>query len=450
LKKPSRATRTIALLAVILGLVLTLCLSAVAMAEVMDPTAEGLVYANSAYVVDGSMVIDRRAQADIKARVFPSFHLLASSAIYAKNGAHAVFLKPIIFGDGYLTTAELYPPNEWASKYGLASAVLVNGEGTEVTLVLPMIRSLSTSTANGAFASCGGSLILKGGSIETSNEMGHGLDATWGSHIVAYGTRIHTSGLRSSAVATDFGGGFITLYNADVTSDMPTSAGIYTAGMSVITAYNSRITAKGAEGVMIAHDSGQTNLYNCILTGPYAINGHNSMTPLYSYLLMEGGTINSTSGALITEAGGKSDVTLRKVKIGTIGDGNLINPQSGRLIVRMEDMKPTGTITRAAKSYLEVILTKVNLNAAVTATKLTVDARSKWKVAGESSIVNISLASRKVVSAAQSVTVYYNTLNIGGTNITGNYDVGNVHFVYSATLVDDYEEAGPPPPPPGP
>jgi hypothetical protein len=210
-----------------------------------------------------------------------------------------------------------------------------------------------------------------------------------------------THGQRSSAIATDFGGGFITHYGVNATSELPGSAGIYTAGMSVIRAYNSTFTSHGAEGVMIAHDKGHTYLYDCVVTGPFGLNGHNSMGPEYSYLYMQSGTLNSTKGALITEMGGKSDMTLKNVKIGTIGDGSLIAPQSGRLIVNLENMKPTGKILRAAKSYLEVNLDNVKLTAPVQATKLSVDAPSRWKVTGESSVVNFTIGGKKAGSCRQ-------------------------------------------------
>lgn len=433
------------LISLVLTLLLTCSLAAVALAgSGVEPAVETTIAANSTYVLDGTTVIDRRAAG---ATAFESTHTPGSSAIYAKEGATASFLKPLIKGNGFLTDADL--TNELASKYGYASAVLVYGSGSRVNLVDPTITTATDSNANGGFATCGGKLNIIGGTITTNNRLGHGLDATYGGVITATGTTIHTSGANSGALATDFGGGFITVYNVDATAEVAGSPGIYTAGMSVIKAYNSTFTSHGCEAVMIAHDSGHTYLTNCTLTGTVGLNGHNSMTPLYSYLVMRGGTLNSTSGALITEMGGKSDMTLIGVKLGTMGNGKLIEPQSGRLIVRLQDMAAKGDVVRAAKSYLEVSLADTDLSAAVTATKLSVDADSSWLVTGNSSVVDLTLANSGVIRGAKGFVVTFNTLTVGGVSITSDTTIGGVKFIRSTALVDDYEEAGPPPPPPG-
>jgi len=404
------------------------------------------IFTNSAYVLDGPTVYDNRDP--VIPNTYTSEYLPGASAIYAKNGANADFKNAQIFGNGYMRPEDM--PKELASKYGYASAVLVYQEGTQVVLKNPTIITSPGSYANGGVATFGGKLIIHGGTIDTDNEMGHGLDATYGGQIFAYGTIIHTRDLHAGALATDFGGGYLTVYNLNATTDQPTSPGIYTAGNSIITAHNSTFTSNACEAVMAAHDNGYTNLYNCVVTGTVGLNGHNSMGPDYSYIFMRGGTLNSTSGALVTEEGGKTNMTLKDVKVGTIGNGNLIEPQSGRLIVNLINMKAAGDIVRIPKSYLEVSLNNVKLDAAVSATNFSMDAASKWNVTGESSIVNINIAKEKKVFADEEATIYFNTLTIGGQNITGDYTVGNVHFVFSDTLVNDYEEPGPPGPPPGP
>lgn len=433
------------ILAALLVLTLTCVIGGVAIAgSGIEAPVEAVISANSLCVFDDTSVIDRRP---LGATAYEASYLPGASAIYAKNGARATFVNPQIVGKGYLTTEDMAA--ELASKYGYASAVLAYGAGTRVNLINPTITTSTDSNANGAFATCGGKLTIHGGSITTNNRLGHGLDSTYGGFINAYGTIIHTSGANSGAIATDFGGGFITVHNVNATAELAGSPGIYTAGMSVIRAYNSTFTSKGCEAVMIAHDSGHTYLYNCTLTGTVGLNGHNSMTPLYSYLVMTNGTLNSTSGALITEAGGKSDMTLKNVKVGTVANGKLIAPDSGRLIVRLEDMTAAGDVTRAAKSYLEVALQNTFLTGAVTATKFSVDARSAWKVTGNGSIVDLTLASEKSVTSTGGFVVQFGTLTVGGVAVTSDCTIGGVKFIHSSALVDDYEEAGPPPPPPG-
>jgi hypothetical protein len=422
-----------------------LCLSVSALAEdTIEEPVEEVIFTNSAYVLDGEDIYDNR---DIANNIYESESLPGASAIYAKNGATARFRHPEIIGNGYLTDEDLSA--ELASKYGYASAVLVYGADTKISLWKPTITTSEDSHANGGFATYGGNLSIIGGTITTNNPLGHGLDATYGGNIHVSGTRIHTSGQHSGALATDFGGGYITAHNIKATTELPGSPGIYCAGNSVIKAYRSTFVSNSCEAVMAAHDNGYTYLYDCDVTGTIGLNGHNSMSEDYSYIFMQGGRLNSTSDALISEMGGKTVMTLDRVRIGQIGNGNLIEPQSGRLIVNLSKMKAIGDVVRAAKSYLEVSLKKTKLKASVSATKFTMDSRSKWDVTGESSIVDISIANRRSVRARENVTVYFNTLNIGGEDITEDYTIGNVNFVYSEDLVDDYEEQGPPGPPPG-
>jgi hypothetical protein len=112
-------------------------------------------------------------------------------------------------------------------------------------------------------------------------------------------------------------------------------------------------------------------------------------------------------------------------------------------------MKAAGDVVRAAKSYLEVSLEEAKLRASVNATKFTMDSGSRWDVAGESSIVDVTIASKRSIRAREDVVVYFNTLSVEGEDVSEDYTIGRVTFIYSEGLVDDYEEPGPPGPPPG-
>jgi hypothetical protein len=413
-----------------------MCLSVSALADyAIEEPVEEVISVNSAYVLDDEDIYDNRDTAN---NIYESESLPGASAIYAKNGATARFMHPEIIGNGYLTDEDLGA--ELASKYGYASAVLVYGSDTEVSLWKPTITTSEDSHANGGFATCGGNLFVIGGTITTNNRLGHGLDATYGGNVHVYDTIIHTSGQNSGALATDFGGGYITARNIEVTTEVAGSPAIYCAGDSVIDAYSSTFVSNGCEAVMAAHDNGYTYLHDCDVTGTVGLNGHNSMSEDYSNIFMKLGVLNSTSGALISEMGGKTVMTLDEVRIGQIGNGNLIEPQSGRLIVNLWKMKATGDVVRAAKSYLEISLEETELKASVSATKFTMDSRSKWNVTGESNIVDISIANRRSVRAREDVAIYFNALNIEGEDITEDYIIGNVNFVYSEDLGDDYEE----------
>ena len=115
--------------------------------------------------------------------------------------------------------------NELGSKYGFCAAVLSNQKTSHVTLVNPKIVCHEQSTANGAYAIFGGAVVIEGGTIDTCNRQGHGVDASYGGHIYCNGTVIHTGGSKSGALATDFQGGYITVRDIDATTEIPGSPG---------------------------------------------------------------------------------------------------------------------------------------------------------------------------------------------------------------------------------
>lgn len=89
--------------------------------------------------------------------------------------------------------------NELGSKYGFCAAVLSNQKTSHVTLVNPKIVCHEQSTANGAYAIFGGAVVIEGGTIDTCNRQGHGVDASYGGHVYCNGTVIHTGGRNSGA-----------------------------------------------------------------------------------------------------------------------------------------------------------------------------------------------------------------------------------------------------------
>ena len=146
----------------------------------------------------------------------------------------------------------------------------------------PRSCAMSSPLPTAPMRSFGGAVVIEGGTIDTCNRQGHGVDASYGGHVYCNGTVIHTGGRNSGALATDFQGGYITVRDIDATTEIPGSPGIYTRGKSIITAYNSKFLSKGCEAVMVAHSLGHTYLYDCELTGTVALNTHNSMSPEYS------------------------------------------------------------------------------------------------------------------------------------------------------------------------
>ena len=403
-----------------------------------EPEVEARMAAESAYTAIGKQVTDRRTD---KA-VYASTPVAGSSAIYARDGGHVYLKDPEIHGCGEMTPEDLR--NELASKYGFCAAVLSNQKTSNVTLVNPKIVCHDSSTANGAYAIFGGAVIIEGGSIDTCNRQGHGVDASYGGHVYCNGTRIHTGGQNSGALATDFQGGYITVRDIDAVTEIAGSPGIYTAGRSIISAYNSSFVSKGCEAVMVAHSDGHTYLYDCTLTGTVALNTHNSMSMEYSYIHMFGGKLNSTQGSILHTEDGKAIMNLDHVTFGQIADGNAAYASAGgRLVANLTDMDVSGNLDKEPKAYLEVNLKNTRLTGAANATALGLDASSAWTVTGDSRIALLSLAPGAAVSAPSPVTVIYGALAEG----TLLPQAEGVTFVQDKSVTDDFEQKkmGPPP-----
>ena len=364
-----------------------------------EAEVEARMAQESAYVVIGPQVDDRREDKTI----YASTPVAGSSAIYAKEGG-TVYLKDAeIHGYGEMTQEDLR--NELGSKYGFCAAVLANQKTAHVTLVNPKIVCHENSTANGAYAIFNGAIVIEGGTIDTCNRQGHGVDASYGGHVYCNGTKIHTGGMNSGALATDFQGGYITVRDIEAVTEIPGSPGIYTAGKSIITAYNSKFVSKGCEGVMVAHSLGHTYLYNCDVTGTVALNTHNSMADEYSYIHAYGGKLSSTQGAILCAEDGKAVMNLDGVEIGAMADGNLTMAKAGgKLVANLYGMTVTGDLAREKKSYLEVSLTGSSLTGKADATVLKVGAGSKWTVTGESTVAVLEIAEGAVIEGAEQIT----------------------------------------------
>lgn len=405
-----------------------------------EPEVEARMANLSTYTAIGEEITDRREDKNI----FASTGEAGSSAIYTRDGG-TVYLKDAeIHGWGEMTQEDLR--NELGSKYGFCAAVLSNQKTSHVTLVNPKIVCHESSTANGAYAIFGGAVVIEGGTIDTCNRQGHGVDASYGGHVYCNGTKIHTGGMNSGALATDFQGGFITVRDIEAVTEIAGSPGIYTAGKSIITAYNSKFVSKGCEGVMVAHSLGHTYLYDCEVTGTVGLNTHNSMSDEYSYIHMFGGKLNSTEGAILCAEDGKAVMNLDHVAFGDMADGNITFAKAGgKLVANLWDMDVAGDLQREEKSYLEVNLKGTKLRGKANATQLSLDAASQWTVTGDSKVAVLKIAAGAKITAEAPVTVVYGALE-------GQLpEAENVTFLQDENLRDDYEakKMGPPPGMPG-
>ncbi len=399
-----------------------------------EAEVEARMAGESAYTVIGEEITDRRADKT----TFTSAKTAGASAIYARDGGTLYLKKPEIHGWGEMTQEDLR--NELGSKYGFCAAVLANQKTSHVTLVDPQITCHEGSTANGAYAIFGGAIVIEGGTIDTNNRQGHGVDASYGGHVYCNGTSIHTAGQNSGALATDFQGGYITVRDIEAITEYPGSPGIYTAGKSIISAYNSRFVSKGCEGVMVAHSLGHTYLYDCEVTGTVGLNTHNSMSDEYSYIHMFGGELNSTEGSILCAEDGKAVMNLEGVVFEHMADGNITFAKAGgKLVANLAQMDVKGDLAREPKSYLEVNLKDTALTGCANASAMSLNGKSRWTVTGDSRVAKLTLEDGAQILGTGTVT--YGTLE--GQLPAG----GDVTFVQDDTVVDDYEakKMGPPP-----
>ncbi|MBR4360562.1 MAG: hypothetical protein IKP32_08090 [Clostridia bacterium] len=111
---------------------------------------------------------------------YVSDYLPGASALYV-SGESVTLDDAFFYGAGYASEAEINAqiPNQ----YGLCAVVLAAGLDTDVTLNHPTIVSDPESYANGVFAAAMAKVTVNGGTIDTDNSSGHGIDATFMGHV---------------------------------------------------------------------------------------------------------------------------------------------------------------------------------------------------------------------------------------------------------------------------
>ena len=274
--------------------------------------------------------------------------LPGASALYV-SGEQVTLDNAYFYGAGYASEQEI--TDQIPNQYGLCAVVLGAGQGTEIVLNNPTIVSDPESYANGVFAAAMAKVTVNGGTIDTDNSSGHGIDATYMGHVYASDTVIHTRGETSGALATDFGGGFISAERLDCTTEGGSSPGIFCAGSTVMLLKDSRLTTQKATGVVIAHDHAVVVLDNCevdaagtALSGLQALPSAASSDGSSCYVF--GGKLTSRGGAVVGESGGRTVVNLISAECSAGGDTAISasGSSAGILTVNLWDTALTGGI----------------------------------------------------------------------------------------------------------
>ena len=186
------------------------------------------------------------------------------SAVYARGGAKLVLEDAVIEKNG---GAQVRAVKDSEGKdimlpmlRGINSAVLANGEGTEIRLQDCQILSRCTpgdmalEAANGVFTVFRGKAYLDRVNIELDGGFGHGLYDTQFGTIYADDCRIVTTGHCASALATDNPGGDLFIRNTSTLCTGPASAGVYVDGGSHAEIYSCHLASVQGEGAALCND----------------------------------------------------------------------------------------------------------------------------------------------------------------------------------------------------
>ena len=286
---------------------------------------------------------------------YVSEYVPGASAVYV-SGESKTFDNTVFYGRGYATSADITAqiPNQ----YGMCAVVLAAGQGTEVVLNNPTITADPESYSNGVFAAAMAKVTINGGSIETDNSSGHGIDTTYMGHVYVKDATIHTHGETSGALASDFGGGYINGENLTIMTEGGSSPGIFSAGSTIIMLKDSTIDTTRATGVVVAHDHAVVVLDNVAVNAAgTALNGLQALpSPASSEgsrAFVFGGSLHSATGAVVGEGGGRTEVNLVGVECSSDKE-SAISVTSGIMTVNLWDTELTGSITCSSGNSLTI------------------------------------------------------------------------------------------------
>ena len=285
---------------------------------------------------------DRPAPEVVEGERYVTDYLPGASAVYL-SGVEKTFDDAYFYGVGYSTAQEI--KDEVSSQYGHGAVILAAGQGTEATLNHPTVVADPQARANGVFASAMSRVTVNGGTIDTSCSNGHGIDVTYLGCVYAYDTVIRTGGTASGAIASDYGGGFVYGERLDCTTDGITSPGIFCAGSSVFMMKDCTFRVNNGNGIVAGMAGSVVVLDNCSVASTteclagMMYSGSGGSTDVFVF----GGTLESTTGAVIGENMGFNEMNLVGVTAVPGGD-NVITCSSGTLTLNVWDTELTGGV----------------------------------------------------------------------------------------------------------
>ena len=296
--------------------------------------------------LSGFTSAERPAPEVVEGEKYVSDHLQNASALYVA-GEQVTLDNAYFYGAGYASDADKNA--SYPNQYGIASVVLGVGQDTDVVLNNVTIESDPESYANAVFAAGMATITINGGTINTDNASGHGIDTTYMGKVRAYDVVIHTKGETSGALASDFGGGFVIGERLDCTTEGGSSPGIMCAGSTLIYLTDSKITTTSATGVMAYADRSIIVLNNCevdsagtALSGLQNIPGSSSRG---GTIYVFGGKVTGKRG-LVSGSGSAGGVTANLIGAECVSSADtIISAASGNVLtVNLWDTAIAGNI----------------------------------------------------------------------------------------------------------
>ena len=240
--------------------------------------------------------------------------------------------------------------------------------------------------------------------IKATGSAGHGVMATQGGTLILRDVDIITTRDRAGAVATDRGSGKITVTGGTVKTSGAGSPGIYSTGE--ITTNGGTYTATGAEAVVI-EGSNSVTLTDTALTGSsrcgvmiYQSFSGDAEGRKGKYT-MTGGSLTATTGplffvtnttAVIKLTDVKTESTAKKIVDAGANRWGKEGSNGGKVQLTAEKQTLTGDLTTDKLSSITASLQKnTTLTGMVNRAALSIDASSKWIVAGDSVVTGLTL-----------------------------------------------------------
>lgn len=331
-----------------------------------------------------------------------------ASAIWVKDGGN------LLLRDATVRTTGATSSSDASRDFGLNAAVLASTQGR--IEIRKGDLSTAGSGANALFAAEQGSFVTaEEVRIRTSGDGGRGGAAGAGGALTLAHSSIRTTGTRAAALAADKGGGMVSATDCDLETQGEDSPLLFSRG--TLTGNGLRGEAARSEAVVIAGRNAVT-LTDCELTG--GRNGVMLHRDASGDADDAGGTLSLTGGRFATENGalfyvtnGAGHVHLEGVRL-RAGSGVLARAGADRwgsqgangghlfLDARKEDL--AGDLLADERSGIDAkLLDHSTLTGRVVNASLSLDATSRWKVTGDSSLAALAFTARNVEDGLRNI-----------------------------------------------